>query len=92
MGNKGFAVTARFYFGQFANKAQVSARTVRYYESIGLLPTSTRGENNYRFYNQNLIERMNRIRDLQSLGFSLEDIKIIISFSDSDLKARCSIS
>lgn len=74
--------------GQFANKAQVSARTVRYYESIGLLPTSTRGENNYRFYNQNLLERMNRIRDLQSLGFSLEDIKIIISFSDSDLKAR----
>ena len=55
--------------GQFAEKAQVSARTVRYYESIGLLPASTRGENNYRFYNQKLLERMNRIRDLQSLGF-----------------------
>jgi MerR family copper efflux transcriptional regulator len=74
--------------GQFANKAQVSARTVRYYESIGLLPASTRGENNYRFYNQNSLARMSRIRDLQSLGFSLEDIKIIISFSDSELKAR----
>lgn len=74
--------------GQFADKAQVSARTLRYYESIGLLPTSIRGENNYRFYSQNLLERMNRIRDLQGLGFSLEDIKTIISFSDSDLKTR----
>ncbi|MBK9322887.1 MAG: MerR family transcriptional regulator [Bdellovibrionaceae bacterium] len=74
--------------GQFADMAQVSARTVRYYESIGLLPASTRGENNYRFYSQNLLERMKRIRDLQGLGFSLEDIKIIISFSDSDLKTR----
>lgn len=74
--------------GQFADKAQVSARTVRYYESIGLLPTSNRGENNYRFYNENLLLRMNRIRDLQGLGFSLDDIKIIIAFSDSELKTH----
>ncbi|MBC7466225.1 MAG: MerR family transcriptional regulator [Bdellovibrio sp.] len=74
--------------GQFADKAQVSARTVRYYESIGLLPTSNRGENNYRFYSEKLLERMNRIRDLQGLGFSLDDIKIIISFSDSELKTH----
>ncbi len=74
--------------GQFASQAQVSARTVRYYESLGLLPTSPRGENNYRFYNPDLLERMSRIRDLQSLGFSLDDIKMIISFSDAELKVR----
>lgn len=74
--------------GQFADKAKVSTRTVRYYESIGLLPKSNRGENNYRFYSTHLIERMNRIQDLQSLGFSLENIKIIIGFSDSELKIR----
>ncbi len=74
--------------GQFAEKAQVSARTVRYYESIGLLPKSTRGENNYRFYNQSLLEQMNRIRDLQDLGFSLDNIKMIIRFSDAELKTR----
>lgn len=74
--------------GQFAERAQVSARTVRYYETIGLLPASRRGENNYRYYDQNLIERMNRIRDLQALGFSLEEVKTIISISNPDLQDR----
>ena len=74
--------------GNFAKLAQVSARTVRYYESIGLLPKSNRGENNYRCYDQKWLEQMRRIRDLQSLGFSLEDIKVIVHFSDSELKTR----
>lgn len=74
--------------GQFAEMAQVSPRTVRYYESIGLLPKSSRGENNYRYYHQNWLPRLVRIRDLQSLGFSLDDIKVIISFTESELKER----
>lgn len=74
--------------GRFAELAQVSARTVRYYESIGLLPESQRGDNNYRYYDQKWLERMNRIRDLQSLGFSLEDIKTIIGFSNAELNER----
>ncbi|HPI41121.1 MAG TPA: MerR family transcriptional regulator [Pseudobdellovibrionaceae bacterium] len=77
--------------GQFAEMAQVSARTVRYYESIGLLPRSSRGENNYRYYDQKWIVRMNRIRDLQSLGFRLEDIKTVINFSNSELRVRLNV-
>ena len=74
--------------GRFAKMAKVSARTIRYYESIGLLPAPSRGENNYRYYNQQLLERMTRVRDLQSLGFGLEEIKTIISFSSSELNER----
>ena len=74
--------------GRFAKLAKVSARTIRYYESIGLLPEPSRGENNYRYYNQKLLERMTRVRDLQSLGFGLEEIKTIISFSSSELNER----
>jgi DNA-binding transcriptional MerR regulator len=74
--------------GQFAKTAKVSARTVRYYESIGLLPTSLRSENNYRAYDQKWLERMNRIRDLQGLGFSLEDIKLLLHFSESEMNVR----
>ncbi len=68
--------------------AKVSARTIRYYESIGLLPAPSRGENNYRYYNQQLLDRMARVRDLQSLGFALEEIKTIISFSGLELDER----
>ncbi|HWU43258.1 MAG TPA: MerR family transcriptional regulator, partial [Bdellovibrio sp.] len=74
--------------GQFADRAQVSARTVRHYEAIGLLPASRRGENNYRYYDQQLLERMNRIRDLQALGFSLEEVKAIINISNIELQDR----
>lgn len=66
--------------GQFAQLAKVSARTVRYYESVGLLPPPVRGENNYRYYDQKLLERMIRIRELQGLGFNLDDIKTVIGF------------
>ncbi|MFZ4402627.1 MAG: MerR family transcriptional regulator [Pseudobdellovibrionaceae bacterium] len=74
--------------GTFAKSAKVSARTIRYYESIGLLPKSVRGENNYRYYDQKWLETVNRIRDLQSLGFCLDDIRLIINFSDCELSAH----
>jgi DNA-binding transcriptional MerR regulator len=78
--------------GHFAKLAQVSARTVRYYESIGLLTSAARGENNYRYYDSSLVTRVARIRDLQELGFSLDEIKEIIKISDSNftesLKAK----
>jgi MerR family copper efflux transcriptional regulator len=74
--------------GTFAKTAQVSARTIRYYESIGLLPKSSRGENNYRYYDQKCLAQVHRIRDLQNLGFSLEDIKTLVEFSDSEMKTR----
>lgn len=74
--------------GNFAKLTKVSARTIRYYESIGLLPKSLRGENNYRYYDQKWIETVVRVRDLQSLGFSLEDIKLIIHFSDFELASH----
>ncbi len=74
--------------GRFAELAKVSARTVRYYESIGLLPTSSRGENNYRYYDAKWLVHMNRIRDLQDLGFRLDEIKQINDFSESDISNR----
>ena len=77
--------------GQFAELAKVSSRTVRYYESIGLLHPSTRGENNYRYYDQKWLQRMNRIQDLQSLGFSLDEIKQIIDFSGFDFNHRLQV-
>jgi DNA polymerase III alpha subunit len=77
-----------FSVGHFAKKAQVSSRTLRHYESIGLLPMSTRGENNYRYYDEKLLDRVVRIKDLQGLGFSLYEIKDILDFADTDLYER----
>lgn len=77
-----------FSVGHFAKKAQVSSRTLRHYESIGLLPMSVRGENNYRYYDEKLLDRVIQIKDLQGLGFSLYEIKDILDFADVDLYER----
>lgn len=74
--------------GKFAELAQVSTRTVRFYESIGLLPPSKRRENNYRYYDKKWLERMEQIRDLQSLGFSLEEVKKILLVDSFDFNSH----
>lgn len=74
--------------GQFAEISRVSTRTLRHYEVLGLLPPSHRGDNNYRYYDQKLLPRMARIRELQELGFSLEEIKALLPYSNQELKER----
>jgi DNA-binding transcriptional MerR regulator len=70
--------------GRFAELANVSPRTVRHYESIGLISAAVRGDNGYRYYDQSLVERVCRIRELQGLGFSLDEIKDILTVSDQE--------
>jgi DNA-binding transcriptional MerR regulator len=74
--------------GRFAKLAKVSARTLRYYESIGLLPAPVRGENRYRYYDRKLLARVQRIRELQDLGFSLLETKEILAGPKSGLSGR----
>jgi DNA-binding transcriptional MerR regulator len=59
---------------ELAKQTGVAATTIRYYESIGLIPAPERGENNYRQYSQADAERLRFIASARSLGFSLDDI------------------
>jgi len=52
----------------------VPAKTIRYYESIGLMPDPRRAANNYRQYTPEVVERLRFIVSARSLGFSLADI------------------
>lgn len=70
--------------GRFAELAEVSPRTVRHYESIGLIRASVRGDNGYRYYDPSLVDRVRRIRELQGLGFSLDEIKDILKVSEPE--------
>ncbi len=60
--------------GQLAKKAEVSNRTLRYYEELGLIHPFSRGENRYRYYDDSHIERIGTIKMLQEAGFSLKEI------------------
>lgn len=60
--------------GELAKQSGTAASTIRYYESIGLLPAGVRNSNGYRQYTANSVEQLKIIKFAQSLGFSLEEI------------------
>lgn len=64
--------------GELGRQAGVSAKTIRYYEEIGLLPEPDRTDNGYRDYGKAAAERLTFIRDAQATGLSLTEIASIL--------------
>src|SRR6056297_2951779 len=64
--------------GEIANLFDVSTRTVRYYEEVGLLISHRDPDSQYRYYDERSSERLKKILVLRELGLSLNDIKIIL--------------
>ncbi|MEU8890095.1 MerR family transcriptional regulator [Streptomyces sp. NPDC048442] len=60
--------------GELAEQAGVSTRTLRYYESRGLLP-ARRAVNGYRVYGDDDLRLVEQIRTLQDVGFGLEETR-----------------
>lgn len=75
--------------GEAADRAQLTQRTLRYYEEKGLLHSPTRMEGGFRLYSEEDMDRIARIRQLKDLlGFSLAEIKEMIEFDDVRLQVR----
>lgn len=76
--------------GEFSNICQVSTKTLRYYAEIGLiLPEQVNPENGYRYYSIDQLETMLLINRLKSYSFSLEEIKEILKFNESQDEKLC---
>jgi len=75
--------------GEAADRAQLTQRTLRYYEEKGLLHPPTRMDGGFRLYSSEDMERIDRIRQLKDLlGFSLADIKEMLESDDVRLQIR----
>jgi len=68
--------------GQLARETGVSTKTVRYYETIGVLPEADRAPNGYRTYGQHSVERLRYIRDAQATGLTLTEIASILELRE----------
>lgn len=64
--------------GQVAKRSGVSAKTIRYYESIGLIPAASRTESGYRTYGDKEVETLRFIHHSRNLGFSVKDVSRLL--------------
>ena len=65
--------------GEAAGASGVSAKMIRHYEELGLLPEARRTDSGYRQYEQNEVHTLRFIRHARDLGFSLSDIAELVS-------------
>ena len=71
--------------GEFSKICGVTTRTLRHYDTIGLIkPTHINPDTSYRFYDVSQIRQMLLINRLKSYNFSLEEISEIISIHDKN--------
>ncbi|SFD74818.1 Cu(I)-responsive transcriptional regulator [Paracidovorax konjaci] len=75
--------------GTAAERAGVSARMVRHYESLGLLQSVARTESGYRQYTEADVHTLRFIRRARDLGFSMEEIAALLGlWQDQDRASR----
>ncbi len=68
--------------GEASRKSGVKVPTIRYYESIGLLPEPSRSEGNQRSYEPADLRRLTFIRHARELGFEVEAIRALLTLQD----------
>ena len=69
--------------GQLARATGVSAKTIRYYEQVGVLPAPRRSATGYRQYSRHDVHRLLFIRRARALGLSLANLKALTAELDS---------
>ena len=67
---------------EFSQLSSLSAKTIRYYESIGILPSPQRTQNGYRDYSEQDLERARFVAGIRSLDLSLDEIAEILAMRD----------
>jgi Cu(I)-responsive transcriptional regulator len=64
--------------GEASRETGVSAKMIRHYESIGLIPAADRRDSNYRDYGADDVHRLGFIRRARDLGFSIDEIRDLL--------------
>lgn len=69
---------------EVATKYNITKRTLRYYEEIGILSSIRKDGSNYRYYNNETLDRLEQIFLLKSLNFQISEISQILLSPDNE--------
>jgi MerR family copper efflux transcriptional regulator len=73
--------------GEASKRTGVSAKMIRHYEEIGLIPAATRTHSGYRLYGDADLHRLRFVRRARSLGFSIHDIETLLGLWNDPRRA-----
>ncbi|MBK4346537.1 MerR family transcriptional regulator [Lacisediminihabitans sp. G11-30] len=71
------------HIGELADKSNLSQRTIRHYEEVGLLKPAGRSEGGFRLYTHDDLMRLLVIRRMKPLGFSLDEMAEVLRIIDT---------
>lgn len=74
--------------GEVSRRGGVPAKTLRYYEDIGVLSEPRRSANGYRDYEPDVLDRLAFVRAAQAVGLTLGEIREVMAFRDAG-RAPC---
>jgi len=69
--------------GTLAKRTGVNAETIRYYETIGLIPEPPRSPGGHRVYDETHLQRLSFIRRCRELGFTLDETRGFLTLVDA---------
>jgi MerR family copper efflux transcriptional regulator len=68
--------------GDVAERTGLSLRTIRWYEEVGLVPPSARTSGGFRLYTEADIERLELVKRMKPLDFTLEEMRDLLTTLD----------
>ena len=69
--------------GEVAQRTGLSLRAIRYYEEVGLIRPSSRTQGGFRLYTEPDVARLNLVKRMKPLGFSLEQARDLLGVLDA---------
>ena len=83
--------TGLMQIGDVAGRTDLSLRTIRHYEEVGLLPETQRSAGGFRLYGEEAVARLLLIMRMKPLDFSLDEMRDLIEVRDRLANPRTSI-